>query len=104
MRCILGDKNLQAPNLGKYVIENREWMYQQPHLPIEIQYYWNSEYDTGFLLNPRSQNGLQQINFSANNTPHIIEKLTGNNIPFSEEAHTIVFESPDTHVISCKNL
>ena len=99
----LADKNLQAPNPDIDAIENREWMYQQRHLFVEIQYYWNSEYDTEFSLNSKSQNGLQQINFSGDNT-RLKEKLTANKIPFSEEAHTIVFETPDTHVISCKNV
>ena len=44
----LGDKKLQPPNPDIDAIENREWMYQQSHLFIEIQHYWSSEFDDEF--------------------------------------------------------
>lgn len=99
----LGDKTLTPPNPDIDAIENREWMYQQRHLFIEIQYYWNSEYDEEFSLNSGTQNGLQSINFSGNKTL-LKEKLIANIISFHDEENTIVFETPDKHVISCENL
>ncbi|WP_420571247.1 VOC family protein [Kordia sp.] len=99
----LADKNLQAPNADIDAIENREWMYQQQHLFVEIQHYWNSEYDSEFMLNSGAKNGLQQINFSGNNAV-LKEKLTTNMIAFREETTAIVFETPDKHVISCENI
>ncbi|NQX85445.1 MAG: VOC family protein [Flavobacteriaceae bacterium] len=83
----LGDKNLQAPNLDIDAIENREWMYQQEHLFIEIQYYWGSERDDSFNLAKVKNTGLQHINFGNNGT-----------VP----KEPFVFETPDQHTILLK--
>ena len=98
----LGDKNLNVPNLDIDAIENREWMYQQSHLFIEIQHYWNSEYDTNFSLKSTPDNGLKRINFSGD-LKLLKEKLEINNIPFRQEGESITFETIDKHLISLKN-
>ena len=61
----LGDQDLVPPRVDIDAIENREWMYQQDHLFIEIQHYWGSEYDSDFVLNIPKQNqmGLGAIKF-----------------------------------------
>ncbi|MGY0425825.1 MAG: hypothetical protein ACWIPI_03225, partial [Polaribacter sp.] len=98
----LGNKNLQAPNLDIDAIENREWMYQQSHLFIEIQHYWNSEYDTDFSLKSTQNNGLQNINFSGN-LQLLKKRLTNNNISFIQKNDKIIFKTVDKHLISFKN-
>ncbi len=98
----LGNKNLQAPNPDIDAIENREWMYQQNHLFIEIQHYWNSEYDIDFSLKPTECNGLKSINFSGNLNV-IKERLMKNKISFHQEKDKIIFETIDKHQILLKN-
>lgn len=94
----LGAQNLTAPNPDIDAIENREWMYQQRHLFIEIQYYWNTEQDEDFSLHTTPQNGLRTINFLGDITV-LKEKLIRNNTTFSEENDHILFETPDKHQI-----
>lgn len=98
----LGNKNLQVPNPDIDAIENREWMYQQNHLFIEIQHYWNSEYDIDFSLKPTEGNGLKSINFSGSLNV-IKERLMKNKISFHQEKDKIIFETIDKHQISLKN-
>lgn len=93
----LGDKNLQAPNPDIDAIENREWMYQQSHLFIEIQHFWNSEYDD-FKLESTNQTGLQTINFSGN-LDNLQERLSSNNIAFQKKNNKIVFNTIDNYII-----
>ena len=98
----LGDKNLNVPNPDIDAIENREWMYQQCHLFVEIQHYWNSEYDTDFSLKPTLNNGLKSINFSGDITI-LKEKLKKENILFYQKENKITFETIDKHLVSLKN-
>lgn len=93
----LGDKDLVAPNPAIDAIENREWMYQQNELFIEIQYYWESEYDDSFKLNQNSK-GLQTINFTGDTTI-LKTKLSKQNIRFEENDKSITFKSIDDHTI-----
>ncbi|MGB0870598.1 MAG: VOC family protein [Flavobacteriales bacterium] len=97
----LGNKNLEAPTPDIDAIENREWMYQQSHLFIEIQHFWNSEYDLDFDLNNNKTNGLQSINFYGD-IAVIKERLQTYNITFQEAKGNITFETIDKHVISIK--
>lgn len=97
----LGNKNLEAPTPDIDAIENREWMYQQSHLFIEIQHYWNSEYDLDFDLNNNKTNGLQSINFSGD-IAVIKERLQTNNITYQESKGNITFETIDKHIITIK--
>lgn len=98
----LGDKELEAPNPDIDAIENREWMYQQSHLFIEIQHYWNSEQDDNFTLESTDKNGLQTINFSGNlNT--LKQRLSNNNILFEENNNSIAFKTIDSYTILVKN-
>ncbi|MTI30424.1 VOC family protein [Xanthovirga aplysinae] len=97
----LGDKNLQAPSQDIDALENREWMYQQSHLFIEIQYYWVSEQDEDFSLNNTQENGLHTINFSGDLTV-LKEKLALNKIPFNQLKNYITFETLDKHKILVK--
>ncbi|MDO6491707.1 MULTISPECIES: VOC family protein [unclassified Cellulophaga] len=98
----LGDKNLQAPRTDIDALENREWMYQQNNLFIEIQYYWNSENETDFSLNKTPDNGFKSINFIGDLTI-FKERLLHNNIPFYKEEDQIIFETVDKHQITLKN-
>jgi catechol 2,3-dioxygenase-like lactoylglutathione lyase family enzyme len=98
----LGDKNLQVPNPDIDAIENREWMYQQSHLFIEIQYYWNSEQDADFQLVTTENNGLQSISFTGN-LKRLKKRLKAHNIPFGEKHKTIYFRSLDGHFILVKD-
>lgn len=98
----LGGKNLNVPNPNIDAIENREWMYQQSHLFIEIQHYWNSEYDTDFSLNPTLNNGLQSVNFSGD-IAVLKEKLKKENISFHQKENKITFETIDKYIVSLKN-
>ncbi|WP_109301384.1 VOC family protein [Aquimarina sp. AU474] len=98
----LGDKNIEAPNPNIDALENREWMYQQNHLFIEIQHYWNSEYDTNFLLKSTSNNGLKSINFSGD-INLLKAQLIMKNITFLQENNKIIFETIDKHIISLEN-
>lgn len=97
----LGHKDLKAPSSNIDATENREWMYQQSHLFIEIQHYWNSEYDTDFSLKSTRNNGLKSINFSGN-LDVLKERLTKNNILFHQEEDRIRFETIDRHVVMLK--
>ncbi|MFC5046531.1 hypothetical protein ACFSTE_03085 [Aquimarina hainanensis] len=96
----LGNKNLQAPNTDIDVIENREWMYQQSHLFIEIQ-YWNSEHDNNFLLNSTLENGLQIINFSGD-LNILRRRLIESGVVFQERSNKIIFQTIDNHTIKVK--
>lgn len=96
----LGSKNLKAPNPDMDAIENREWMYQQEHLFIEIQHYWNSEYDNDFVLNASQNNGLQSINFKGN-LERLKERLKKNHISYQEEKDKVIFKTIDDHTIIC---
>ncbi len=99
----LGDKTLRPPNPDIDAIENREWMYQQSHLFIEIQHYWGSEYDKDFSLNSTSINGLQTINFSGNIVA-LKEKLKAKSIMFNEEVDKVIFYTVDKHKIVVKKI
>ncbi|WP_459212405.1 VOC family protein [Aquimarina rhabdastrellae] len=94
----LGDKNLQAPHPDIDAIENREWMYQQSHLFIEIQHFWNSEYDSNFNLENTEQTGLQTINFSGN-LDELRERLKLHNIVFQQGKDNITFDTIDNYTI-----
>ncbi len=98
----LGDKNLQAPNSDIDAIDNREWMYQQSHLFVEIQHYWDSEHDDDFKLNSTDKNGLQTVNFSGD-LGVLKEKLKTNDISFRQENNIITFETLDNYFILVKN-
>jgi len=98
----LGDKSFDVPNQDIDAIENREWMYQQNHLFIEIQHYWNSEYDTNFSLKPTPNNGLKSINFSGN-LDVLKERLIAKNISFRQENDKISFETIDKHLATIEN-
>ena len=94
----LGDKNLQAPNPDIDAIENRKWMYQQSHLFIEIQHFWNSEYDNDFNLENTQQTGLQTINFSGD-LDELKERLRLHNIAFKQGKDNISFDTLDNYTI-----
>lgn len=96
----LGNKDLKALHPDIDAIENREWMYQQEHLFIEIQHYWNSEYDNSFVLNTSKENGLQSINFKGD-INLLKKRLITNNVSFNEKESAITFESIDGHTIIC---
>ncbi|WP_350293721.1 VOC family protein [uncultured Croceitalea sp.] len=98
----LGDKSLQTPNPDIDALENREWMYQQSHLFIEIQHYWNSEYDAEFALKAKQNNGLQSINFLGD-LPLLKKRLKTNNISFHQNNNKITFETIDKHLITLEN-
>lgn len=98
----LGDKSLEVPNPDIDAIENREWMYQQSHLFIEIQHYWNSEYDDEFYLKSDSKNGLQSINFTGD-LSILKGRLLEKDISFQEEEGMLVFKTLDGHTILFKN-
>ena len=91
----LGDKNLKAPTNDIDAVENREWMYQQNHLFIEIQHYWNSEYDKDFEL-VATENGLQTINFSAD-IVKVKKRLDSLGINYIEKGNELYFSNSDKH-------
>ncbi|QKX05437.1 hypothetical protein HN014_11100 [Aquimarina sp. TRL1] len=93
----LGDRELVPPNPDIDAIENREWMYQQNHLFIEIQYYWGSEYKEGFDL-CRNKRGLKSINF-VGNLETVKEKLLLYEVQFVERETSIIFNTLDAHEI-----
>ncbi|WP_196888398.1 VOC family protein [Aureivirga sp. CE67] len=93
----LGNKNLEAPSSDIDVIENREWMYQQNHLFVEIQYYWESELDSSFDLKHKEKEGLQTINFKGN-TEQLLLKLEKLGISYEKNEDSISFKSYDDHV------
>jgi len=97
----LGHKNLKVPSIDIDAIENREWMYQQSHLFIEIQHYWNSENNPDFYLNASDKNGLRTINFSGN-LEILKKRLIANNIVYNEINDEIIFQNIDHHKISVK--
>lgn len=76
----LGHNDLIPPNPNIDAIENREWMYQQQHLFIEIQHYWGNQGNPDFSLN-RTANGLQEIRFSGD-LNHFRERLTRQQLQF----------------------
>lgn len=90
----LGNKNLQPPNPDIDAIENREWMYQQNHLFVEIQHYWATEYDDDFSLNTTSGCGLVSINFSGD-CDALEKKLNDHNIDFEQKDESIIFKTID---------
>lgn len=94
----LGAKDLEAPNPDIDAIENREWMYQQSHLFIEIQHFWGSEQDHNFNLEPTEETGLQSINFSGD-LAMLKERLSSQNISYQEEKNGISFKTLDDHTI-----
>ena len=94
----LGSKNLKVPNPDIDAIENREWMYQQKHLFIEVQQYWGNEQDSSFSLNTLEDQGLQTINFKGS-LQQIIPKLETQNIPYERKKNHIYFQSIDKHLI-----
>lgn len=94
----LGHKDLQVPSPDIDAIENREWMYQQSHLFIEIQHYWNSEYNDDFFLDSSKENGLQTINFTGN-LDILKKRLIANKLAFQENGDKITFETIDHHTI-----
>lgn len=91
---------MKAPSPDIDAIENREWMYQQEHLFIEIQHYWNSEHDSDFILNTSQENGLQSINFKGD-LESLEERLKKNRIPFHQEKDKVIFKTIDNHTIIC---
>lgn len=99
----LGNKELDVPNLDIDAIENREWMYQQDHLFIEIQHYWGSEFDDDFHLSANDNNGLQSINFTGD-TSILENRLRLNNIAYKAGNNRIVFQTIDKHIISVNRL
>lgn len=94
----LGDKHLQAPNADIDAIENREWMYQQSHLFIEIQHYWNSEYDATFQLHAQENSGLQSINFIGD-IALLKQRLIAKGMAFEEQENAIAFKTIDGHTV-----
>ncbi|WP_299108664.1 VOC family protein [uncultured Tenacibaculum sp.] len=94
----LGAKDLEAPNPNIDAIENREWMYQQRHLFIEIQHFWGSEQDDNFNLEATQETGLQSINFSGD-LAMLKERLSSQNISYQEEKNGISFKTLDDHII-----
>ena len=80
----LGDKTLNPPSKDIDAIENREWMYQQNKPFIEIQYYWNSEYNQSLQLK-KNRLGLQSIVFEENYET-AIEKLENHAVEFKQES------------------
>lgn len=46
----LGPKHLTPPSADIDAIANREWLYQQRELFVELQHYWGSEWQPGFQL------------------------------------------------------
>ncbi|CAL2104210.1 VOC domain-containing protein [Tenacibaculum sp. 190130A14a] len=94
----LGAKDLEAPNPDIDAIENREWMYQQSHLFIEIQHFWGSEQDDNFKLEATQRTGLQSINF-AGDLAILKERLSAQNISYKEEMNSIIFKTLDKHTI-----
>ncbi len=93
----LGSKNLKAPSPDIDAIENRKWMYQQNHLFIEIQHYWNSEYDEEFELTT-PKNGLQKVNFIGDLTS-LKQRLIDHQIEFQEVENSISIETIDRYSI-----
>ncbi|TPN85181.1 VOC family protein [Aquimarina algicola] len=78
----LGNKELTPPSQDIDAIENREWMYQQNHLFIEIQYYWGSEHDHTFALHSNPL-GFASLTF-VGDVSVIKNKLQQSNISFSD--------------------
>ncbi len=99
----LGNKDLKVFSPDIDAIENREWMYQQEHLFIEIQHYWNSEYDNDFVLNASQDNGLQSINFKGD-LDLLKERLKKNRISYQEEKEKVAFKTIDNHIIICNTI
>ena len=97
----LGKKELQVPNLDIDAIENREWMYQQKEIFIEIQHYWGSEYDKNFALGNTEPLGFRAMVFHISSLRTLKEKLEKAHIPmkesFTKEKYII---SPDGHRIT----
>lgn len=97
----LGNADLQAPNHNTDAIENREWMYQQNELFIEIQHYWGSEYDESFVLESNIPFGCKAIAFTHNNMDEMKSSLSRYGIAFHTNTDTTISViSPDMHSIT----
>lgn len=97
----LGSPELTPPSLDIDALENREWMYQQNHLFIEIQHYWGSEYDDNFILNHNHQ-GCQLVKFEGD-LLILKNKLLKRNIPFLEKENQQESKN-EIHFYSVDNL
>lgn len=103
----LGDKNLTPPNMNIDAIENREWLYHQKDLFLEIQYYWGTEYQEGFKLNANldKRMGLNGIKLQSGNLERIEKALINNQIEYtifhgeSKQKKGLQFYSPDKQLI-----
>lgn len=97
----LGDNNLTPPSGDMDALENREWLYQQRHLFIELQHYWGSDHADDFSLNT-ADSPLQQLCFSGDLSA-LTERLTHHGIHFvrntEQSLEQIRFETVDKHVI-----
>ena len=81
----LGHKDLIPPSQNIDSLENREWMYQQNHLFVEIQHYWGTEHNKAFKLKTNVL-GFQSLTFEGD--PEILkEKLEKRQIKFQEEVN-----------------
>lgn len=94
----LGDKNLTPPSSDMDALENREWMYQQQHLFIELQHYWGSEHNPDFALQSTPDQGLQQMNVSGD-LPTLSSRLAHHDVVFAEIAEHIEFTTIDKQKI-----
>lgn len=95
----LGDKQLTPPSSDIDALENREWLYQQRHLFIELQHYWGSDHATDFSLNS-DNNALQQLNFTGDLSgvgTRLNRHLTAFEQTTEATSEQIHFESTDKH-------
>lgn len=93
----LGDKRLTPPSSDIDAPENREWLYQQDHLFIELQHHWGSQHDPDFTLNCENK-ALQQLHFSGNLGP-LTERLNHYGTAFKQTAKQIHLKTIDRHII-----
>lgn len=68
----LGPQHLSPPSANIDAVENREWLYQQHELFVELQHYWGSEWQAEFTLADRldEPSGFDHLTIAAPMAQH----------------------------------
>lgn len=103
----LGDSQLIPPEPDMDAVANREWLYQQNGLFIEIQHYWGNQ-GSDFALNT-GHSDLHHIRFRGD-TAMLKKRLDGQRLVFAEKRRPctgqseVHVRSPDGHKIIVEEL
>lgn len=105
-----GPSHLTPPSSDIDAVVNREWLYQQPELFVELQHYWGSEWQPEFRLDNKADDPYGLAHFTLEVDPktslqQLRECLAELNLPAEEVLHpvthsaAILCQSPDGHPV-----